>query len=115
MSAFDIHYSPDALQDLDNIWDYISIELADVGAASGTVGRILDAVDRLRDFPRVGTMLSSITEIGNSYRFIVVGRYMVFYRVQNLGVYIDRILYGRRDYFRILFGDEREQERRPNQ
>ena len=30
---------------------------------------------------------------------------MVFYRVNGQDVYIDRVLYGRRDYLRILFPD----------
>ena len=30
---------------------------------------------------------------------------MVFYRVNGADVFIDRVLYGRRDYLRILLGD----------
>jgi hypothetical protein len=35
---------------------------------------------------------------------------MTFYRVHGNDVYIDRILYGRRDYLRILIGDQLETE-----
>ena len=30
---------------------------------------------------------------------------MIFYCVNERNIYVDRILYGRRDYLRILFGD----------
>ena len=34
------------------------------------------------------------------------GDYMVFYHISTETVWIDRILYGRRDYLAILFGNE---------
>ena len=35
---------------------------------------------------------------------------MVFYRVSDKDVFIDRVLYGRRDYLRILFADTQEEQ-----
>lgn len=37
--------------------------------------------------------------------FFVSGNYITFYRVNIHEVYIDRILYGKRNYLRILFPD----------
>ena len=56
-------------------------------------------------FLKIGTPLSSVTDIESDYRFLTGGNYMVFYRVNGQDVYIDRVLYGRRDYLRILFPD----------
>ena len=36
--------------------------------------------------------------------------YLTFYRVYGSDVYVDRVLYGRRDYLRILFGDTQDEE-----
>ena len=44
-----------------------------------------------------------------SYRYLICGNYMVFYRFRDRTVFIDRILYGGRDYLSILFGDELKQ------
>lgn len=63
-----VHYSPKARNDLDEIWEYISFELCNPQAAENTVNKI-------------------------------------FYRSIGQDVYIDRVLYGRRDYLRILFSD----------
>ena len=60
---------------------------------------------KLADFPLIGAPLSSIYEIDSDYRFLVCGNYLAFYRPQESEVLIDRILYGRRDYLVILFGD----------
>ena len=98
-----IYYSPEANRDLDEIWDYIVSELQNPSAAKNTVNRILDAVDQLVDFTEIGAPLSSIAEVESDYRVLVTGSYLTFYRVRGNEVYIDRVLYGRRDYLRILF------------
>ena len=100
-----IHYSPKARDDLDEIWEYISFELCNPQAAEKTVNKIMDAVDELETFSESGALLSSVTDMESDYRFLTIGNYMVFYRVNGQDVYIDRILYGRRDYLRILFPD----------
>ena len=58
---------------------------------------------RLKDFAEMGALLSSVADVGGDYRFLVSGNYMVFYRVNGRDVFIDRVLYGRRDYLRVLF------------
>ncbi len=106
MTYYKINYSPEAQNDLDEIWDYITYELCNPDAAEHTVNQIIDAIDRLETAsPKIGAPLSSITDIESDYRFLVSGNYMVFYRAYEIEVYIDRILYGKRDYLRILFPD----------
>lgn len=56
-------------------------------------------------FSKICAPLSYVTDIESDYRFLTSGNYMVFYRVDWQDVYIDRVLYGRRDYLRILFPD----------
>ena len=99
------HYSPESRRDLDDIWDYIVLELQNRSAAERMIDRIMDAVDPLKKFAEMGTPLSSIADVGTDYRFLVSGNYMVFYHVQGSDVYIDRVLYGRRDYMSVLFKD----------
>ena len=100
-----IHYSPESRRDLDDIWDYIVSELQNCSAAERVINRIMDAVDQLKNFAEMETLLSSIADVGTDYRFLVSGNYMVFYRVQGNDVYIDRVLYGRSDYMSVLVKD----------
>lgn len=65
----------------------------------------MDIVDEMENFSEIGALLSSVTDIESDYRFLTSGNYMVFYRVNGQDVYIDRVLYSRRDYLRILFPD----------
>ena len=105
-----IHYTTESRRDLDEIWDYIASDLQNITAAERIVNRIMDDVDHLENHAEMGTPLSSIADIDSDYRFLVTGRYLTFYRVYGSDVYVDRVLYGRRDYLRILFGDTQNEE-----
>ena len=93
-----------ALADLDDIWSYIADELKSPRAAERTVGTITHTVSRLADFPDSGTPLSAAYSLATNYRYVVAGKYLVFYRHES-AVYIDRILYSGRDYIKILFDE----------
>ena len=107
---YKIHYTKESRRDLDEIWDYISSELQNISAAERTVNRIMDDVDRLADFADIGAPLSSIADVDSDYRFLVTGSYLTFYRVYGSDIYVDRVLYGRRDYLRILFDKLQDDE-----
>lgn len=70
-----------------------------------TVSKITKVIRMLRDHALIGTPISSVADADDDYRFLVSGDYMVFYRANGNDIYIDRVLYGRRDYLRILFSE----------
>lgn len=100
-----IQYSSLALQDLDEIWDYITYELKNSSAADKTVNGIMDCVDDLSCFPESGAKLLFDHYLDSGYRFVIYKNYMAFYHIQVDCVYIDRIMYGKRDYVIVLFPD----------
>lgn len=101
-----LHYSPESLRDLDEIWDAIAGERQNPSAAERVIRRLLDTAERLESFSGMGAPLSSITGMESDVRFLVSGSYLLFYRAVENDVYIDRILYGHRDYLRLLFKDQ---------
>ena len=105
-----IHYTAESRRDLDEIWDYIGSDLQNVSAAERIVNRIMDDVDHLESHAEMGALLSSIADVESDYRFLVTGSYLTFYRAHGSDVYVDRVLYGRRDYLRILFGETQDEE-----
>ncbi len=98
-------FSEAAQSDLAEIKRYIAEELENPTAALSVIRKILNDVRGLESYSMLGAPLSSIIKIPSDYRFLVSGNYMTFYRVQGSDVFVDRILYGRRDYLRILFED----------
>ena len=98
-----IEYSPVAIQDLEQIGDYIEQEYMNPIAAFNTVSGIQDTIDNLSIFPLMGAQLSSSAGVVTDYRFLVCGNYLAFYRTYEDIVYIDRVIHGKRDYLAILF------------
>ena len=99
---YNINYSPKALQDLDEIWDYISNELSNPNAAEHVVTSILDAVDVLGEFPESGAPLDPHINLDSPYRFVTASNYIAFYRFEENTVYVDRVLYQKRNYAKLL-------------
>ncbi len=67
--------------------------------------KIMQTVRLLASQPKIGAPLSSIVDADTDYRFLVCGNYTAFYRYESKTVFIDRVLYGRRDFMKILFGE----------
>jgi plasmid stabilization system protein ParE len=96
---------------LEQIGDYISLHLQNPIAALNTVEKIQDRISKLADLPNIGASFSIVSGSETDRRFLVCGNYLAFYRVDGSTVFIDRILYGKRDYMAILFeGIEFEEE-----
>lgn len=105
-----LYLSEEAQKDLMEIKTYIEEELQNPSAARSTVSRITKSLRILENHSQAGAMLSSVADIESDYRFLVSGNYLSFYRIQGSVIYIDRILYARRDYMRVLFGEMVESE-----
>ena len=105
-----LHLSPEAQEDLSEIKAYIAEDLENPQAALSTVTKITKTIRMLQDHALIGTPLSALADVNSDYRYLVSGNYMVFYRVAGKDVFIDRVLYGRRDYLRILFADTQEEQ-----
>lgn len=99
-----IEYSPKAVRDLDEIWDYIENELCNPGSAQNMIDGVMDKIDDLAMFPESGAKLEFDDGLESGYRFVVFKNYLAFYRLRTDNVvYVDRIIYVGRDYMRILF------------
>ena len=106
----ELHVSPEAHDDLRDIKEYITEELGNPSAAANTVSKITRAMRGLVAFPDIGAPLSPVVKIPNNYRFLVCGNYLVLYRHEGNTVYVMRVVYGKRDYIKILFGETPDNE-----
>lgn len=95
--------------DLREIQHYIAAALMNPRASKEAMKRITAQLRTLEQFPEAGTPILP-GESPVVYRYLVCGSYMAFYHVQGDTAVVDRILYGRRDYLAILFGDQLDEE-----
>ena len=101
-----IHYTPKAQQDLQDIKTYFESDLQNPSASNRILKEITQRIRTLEDFPKTGRKLSAIIGIETDYRFLGSGSYLIFYRSDGDDIYIGRIIHGRRDYIAILFGEK---------
>lgn len=102
-----LRINPIARRDLLEIKEYISEELDSPNSAKKTLAKIVESYEKLKDFPYMGIELSSKIDVVTDYRYLISGKYLIFYKVDDVYVSVYRIIYASRDYTRILFDEER--------
>lgn len=102
-----LEYTPEAIQDLLECRDYIGKNLHNPKAAARITKRILDTCASLKQFPEMGVSVEAKTGFETSLRMLSCENQIAFYYVDtdNDTVSIARIIDGRQDYIRLLFGD----------
>lgn len=88
---------PLALQDLDEIWDYIAVDNPE--AADQFVDMIEEKSRLLAKFPKIG---ASCENLHLALRYLPVGKYLIFYLSIDDGIEIVRVLHGARDLEGLL-------------
>jgi toxin ParE1/3/4 len=87
-------WSTAALEDVDSIADYISHDSPHQAALF--VSRLIQATERLAEFPRSGRI---IPEIGNpACREILYGSHRIMYRVDGPDVWVTGVVHGARNW-----------------
>ncbi|MDR0884076.1 MAG: type II toxin-antitoxin system RelE/ParE family toxin [Oscillospiraceae bacterium] len=100
MGKFDVAFSQQALDDLEEIVLYIALD-SKVHALK-LHDKILESANKLSDFPMIGRAVPDEKIAGRGFRMIGAGSYLLFYKIFDDKVIILRVLHGRRDYPHLL-------------
>ena len=100
-----LRYTPQAIEDLREIRDYVGITLKNPAAADRIARRILEACERLTLFPCSGMSFEEKTGYVSDLRVLFLENYLAVYRVEAEYVSVARILDARQDYCALLFED----------
>ena len=90
--------APEALQDLQELWDYIATENLD--AADRMIDTLFAAFERLAAMPGLGHRREDLTD--RPLRFWTVDTYLVLYRAERTPIEIVAVTHGGRDIPRLL-------------
>lgn len=99
-----LRISPEVIEDIAEIKRYIREDLCSPSAADRIARKIVSAYKELKNTPFIGVPLDSVLEVKTDYRFLVCGNYLIFYKVKDDVISVYRVMNGRRDYCRQLFG-----------
>ena len=102
--AYDIVATQLAAEDLDNILQYISIDLNNPTAASSFADSLEKCYQNLSNMPYMYPKCDNMRLRMMKYRKVVINHYVMIYRVNEHSqtIYIMRFFYGGQDYERLL-------------
>jgi plasmid stabilization system protein ParE len=93
---------PLARLDMEQIFDYIAVELCNPTAAIKQINDFEKAFDNVCTFPESCPHISNEYVKDKSLRKLIVNNYIAFYRVKENEIQVVRVLYGMRNYENLL-------------
>ena len=94
----EIVFSKKSELQIEEIYQYVLSKSNDEDIAKRFVNELIDKTEILKTQAFVGRQLKIIDNIVTQYRFLIYKDYLIFYRVDENKVYIDRILNSKMNY-----------------
>ena len=99
--SYQVEYSKTAIRDLDRVWAEVFEASKDIETTEKYIEELLDKVEKKSDYPESGAPLYYENTF-TGYYFVVFKAYLAFYRLEKETMLVDRVLFGKSDYMRIL-------------
>lgn len=97
MKQYKVQITDKALADMEEIYNYIAMQLQAPENAIGQYNRIAKAIEELNIFPEKVRLMGSEKERTMGLRQLVVDNYSVFYVIESERVIVMRVLYSASD------------------
>lgn len=105
MKQYVVRITDKALTDMEEIYNYIAIQLRTPENAMGQYNRIAEAIEGLHVFPERVKLMESKPERIMGLRQLVIDNYSAFYVIEDMDVIVIRILYSAMAISRKLLED----------
>lgn len=102
--TYSIRYSPEALRDMDAVWDGVYEASRNADLADRYVNALADEIAIQRQFPFSGSPLQ-YRGLFTGFYSVTYKKYKAFYRVRENYIEVIRVILAKRDYMKILFGE----------
>lgn len=93
MEQYKVEITKEALQDMEDMYNYIALELLSSENAMGQYNRIADEILTLYTFPQRYRIMDSEPEKQMELRRMIVDNYSVFYTIRADKVIVTDVLY----------------------
>lgn len=101
-NKYQLKIFPMAQLDMEQIFDYIAVELCNPTADIGQINDFEKAFDNVCTFPETCPYINNEYVKEKSLRKLIVNNYIAFYRVRDNEIQVVRVLYGMRNYEALL-------------
>lgn len=102
MDKYTVEITKEALQDMEDIYNYIAVDLLSPENALGQYNRIADEIMNLDIFPERFRILDSEPEHSREIRRLLVDNFSVFYVIKDNKVIVTDVLYSTSDILERL-------------
>ena len=100
---YNVNYSPEFLDDLFQIGEYIESQFCNPATADQITNGIMNSTNVLEEYPETGAKIFLPGGLDSGYRFVVFEDYLAVYQIRFNDVYIARAVNVKQDYMRVLF------------
>lgn len=97
-NKYQLKIFPMARLDMEQIFDYIAVELCNPTAAIGQINDFEKAFENICTFPESCPYVNNEYVKDKSLRKLIVNNYIAFYRIKDNEIQVVRVLYGMRNY-----------------
>lgn len=101
-NQYQLKIFPLAQLDMEQIFDYISVELCNPTAAIRLINDFEKAFKNVCAFPESCPYINNEYVKDKSLRKLIVNNYIAFYRIKDNDIQVIRVLYGMRNYEALL-------------
>ena len=96
-----IRYTPEALRDMDAVWDGVYKASGDYETADRYVEEFMDEIGKKKEYPKSGIPLE-FNGLFIGYYSIIYKAYRAFYRIRDNYLEVLRIIQTKQDYMKVL-------------
>ncbi len=105
MTIYDIEYSPESIRDLNDVFTDVLTASGSLEITHKYLDELQDEIESMVKRPKTGTPLY-YDEQFTGYCFVRFKEYLAFYRIEDTRMLVDRILFRKCDYIRLLLGSK---------
>ena len=97
-----VFISEAGIRDIEKMSSEIFSISQDKNITEAYISQLLEKIYKIADFPESGTPLY-FNGYPTDYRYVIYKNYLAFYHISENDLIVDRIVYGKSNYCKILF------------
>lgn len=99
---FEVEFTEQCIEEMDNIYNYISKQLKENEAAKRLIKEVNKRVLDLSSSPNLYMKIGKVDKLKREYHRIVVKNFVVLYTIdyENKKIFVSRMVYGRQNYLK---------------
>ena len=96
--AYRIVWSPEAIEDIESIAEYIQRD--SLFYAKAVVNKIFQSIEKLKEFPKIGRIVPELEK--EDIRELIIYSYRLVYQIKESQILIAAVIHGKRQFENVI-------------